>query len=134
MVTGLFREKSPQRTDRRDRRDGERALIAVACLASAITFAAFVDTGERTKPESKIDRGAVAATTNTSDDDIYTGSILFMPMEGNACRQHLLDNVTGRIWDNGVVACDSALAKGSAGKNYGWSAARIDAVRDGFRR
>jgi hypothetical protein len=41
-----------------------------------------------------------------SNDEIYTGSILFTPHEGSTCHQFLFDNRTGRFNDNGNVDCD----------------------------
>ncbi|MGB7858009.1 MAG: hypothetical protein WBL48_19165, partial [Pseudolabrys sp.] len=33
--------------------------------------------------------------------DQYTGSIIIVPRRGEDCRQMMLDNRTGRMWDNG---------------------------------
>jgi hypothetical protein len=45
--------------------------------------------------------------------------------EGNRCRQLVLDNVTGRMSDNGLLPCDSALV--------GKTPTRIDSIRDSFK-
>lgn len=121
---------TPQRARNgwRDRRDAYRAVLALACLACVIAFSALVQTNEPARERRAATSQALA------DDEIYTGSILFMPYEGNDCRQHLLDNLSGRIWDNGVVACDGALAHSAGLQARQWSAARVDAIRGGFAK
>ena len=44
----------------------------------------------------------------SDDDEIYTGSILYMPDMGNVCRQLLFDNHNGQFTDNGYVDCERA--------------------------
>jgi hypothetical protein len=73
------------------------------------------------------------AALEGQDDDLRTGSILFVPIYGNRCRQKLIDNATWRIWDVGPIDCDEAMAR-SAARTHAWSAARVDVVRDGFRK
>jgi len=53
-----------------------------------------------------------AAASGQRDDEIYTGSILHMPDEGNVCRQLLFDNHNGRLTDNGYVDCEHAFYQG----------------------
>lgn len=113
-----------------DRRDTARAVIAFACLAAVVAFTLFVDTGQ----SGVMRRAAKQQPALPTEEEIYTGSILFMPYQGNDCRQSLLDNLTGQIRDNGVVPCDSALIDASSTQRRGWSAARVDAIRDGFAR
>jgi hypothetical protein len=103
-------------------------MLAFACLAAVVAFTLFVDT----RPNGKT-RQAAAPHVPT-EEEIYTGSILFMPHEGNNCRQSLLDNLTGQIRDNGVVPCDSAMIDTGSAQRRGWSAARVDAIRDGFAK
>lgn len=112
----------------RDRRDGHRAVLAVACLMFVIAFSSFVRTGAPAGSHQP------APAQQADDDEIYTGSILFMPYQGNQCRQHLLDNLSGRVWDNGVVDCENAMARAAGPQTKTWSAARVDAIRDGFAR
>jgi hypothetical protein len=66
------------------------------------------------------------------DDDLATGSIIFVPILGNTCRKKLIDNATWRIRDSGPVDCRAALAQGAHGNQLGWSASRVDLVRNGF--
>ena len=66
------------------------------------------------------------------DDDLTTGSIIFVPILGNTCRKKLIDNATWQIRDNGLVDCRAALARGAHGNQLGWSASRVDVIRHGF--
>ena len=67
----------------------------------------------------------VAPKVGPSDDEIYTGSILFTPHEGNTCRQFLFDNRTGWLTDNGNVDCERA-------ENNGASRNRLSAISKSF--
>jgi hypothetical protein len=72
------------------------------------------------------------ALAAVDDDDIYTGSILYMPDSGNACRQLLFDNQNGQFTDNGYVDCDRAAYRNDATPKH-WSAARVRVISSGFR-
>jgi hypothetical protein len=76
---------------------------------------------------------AQAATLAAADDEIYTGSILYMPDSGNACRQLLFDNQNGQFTDNGYVDCDHAAYHGANATPKHWSAARVRVISSGFR-
>jgi hypothetical protein len=76
-------------------------------------------------------RSAVAAASG--DQELYTGSILYMPFEGRICRQMLFDNQTGRLLDNGSVDCERAAYRGSDGTPKRWSSARLRVISTGFR-
>jgi hypothetical protein len=76
---------------------------------------------------------AKVASASGGDDEIYTGSILYIPYEGTNCRQILFDNRNGRFTDNGYVDCQSAEAQSGIGSPKQWSAARVRVIRDGFR-
>jgi hypothetical protein len=79
-------------------------------------------------------RSPVKAVIPKGDDEIYTGSILFVPNDGKICRQFLFDNRSGRINDNGLVDCDHAYYQGPTGVPMQWSAARALVISEGFRR
>jgi hypothetical protein len=67
-----------------------------------------------------------------SDDEIYTGSILFVPDDGKICRQLLFDNRTGLINDNGLVDCQHAYYRRAVDKQ--WSpAGRAQIISESFR-
>jgi hypothetical protein len=67
-----------------------------------------------------------------TDDEIYTGSILFVPNDGEICRQLLFDNRTGLIKDNGPVNCEHAYYRSA--NDIKWSAAgRAQVISESFR-
>jgi hypothetical protein len=68
-----------------------------------------------------------------SDDEIYTGSILYMPHRGDICRQLLFDNHNGQFTDNGYVDCERAAYQGGTDGPKQWSAARVRVISTGFR-
>lgn len=74
-----------------------------------------------------------ASGNSTGDDDLTTGSILFVPNEGNVCRQRLIDNRTWTIRDGGYVICNEAVSwhTGNTRKTY-TPTSRVEAIRDGF--
>jgi hypothetical protein len=69
-----------------------------------------------------------------ADDDLATGSIIFVPILGNTCRKKVIVNATWQIHDKGVVDCRAALAQGAYGNQLGWSATRVDIIRDAFNK
>lgn len=69
-----------------------------------------------------------------ADDTLATAPIILVPVLGNNCRKKLIDNATWRIRDHGNVECRVALARNAFGGELGWSASRLDVVRDGFYR
>jgi hypothetical protein len=66
------------------------------------------------------------------DDELATGSVIFVPVLGNNCRKKLIDNATWRIRDSGPVDCRAALARGANANESGWSTSRVDIIRNGF--
>ena len=74
------------------------------------------------------------ATAARNAEEIYTGSVLYMPQEGRNCHQMLFDNNTGRFTDNGAVDCENAAYRGVDGNlAKQWSSARARVIADGFR-
>jgi hypothetical protein len=109
-------------------RDGLRGLATMLLLAAL--FGAGIYFGG-SPPATK---QASASPWAPSDDDLSTGSILFVPPLGNSCRHRLIDNATWQIVDNGMVDCGFALAHRAQINIPKWSAARVGIVRDGFRQ
>jgi hypothetical protein len=69
-----------------------------------------------------------------SDDEIYTGSIIIVPPRGDQCWQMMLDNRTGRMWENGYVDCYVAVRQLAENKRSGAiSTIRIRSIMDAFR-
>ncbi len=66
------------------------------------------------------------------DDDLTTGSILFVPSQGNVCRLRLIDNRTWTMRDAGSVVCDDAVSWNAAVREHHSPASRIEAIRSGF--
>jgi len=42
-------------------------------------------------------------------DELYTGSIYFVPSIGDYCWQRMLDNRNGDMWDIGYIDCEAVL-------------------------
>jgi hypothetical protein len=68
-----------------------------------------------------------------SDDEIYTGAILFVPDDGKTCRRFLFDNRTGRLSYNGLVDCESAYYQNRDVSPAQMSIARTQAISETFR-
>lgn len=72
------------------------------------------------------------AAAIANGDEIYTGSILYMPNTSDVCHQWLFDNRTGDLTDNGLVDCVRAAYRGFEPPKR-WSAARAQVISSGFR-
>ena len=64
----------------------------------------------------------------------YTGSIIIVPTRGEDCRQMMLDNRTGRMWDKGIVNCYEAVSRPERDQRSGMSSLRINAIGKAFNR
>jgi hypothetical protein len=115
---------------RPQKRDAVRQTLAVIAIGALLGGSLFA-TGEyitaRQKPAA-----AAAALATASDDEIYTGSILYMPNEGRNCHQLLFDNRSGRFTDNGYVDCVNAAYRSPTDAKQ-WSAARVRVISNNFR-
>jgi hypothetical protein len=75
------------------------------------------------------------AGDRSGDDYLTTGSILFVPLQGNICRQRLIDNRTWLMRDKGYVICDEAVSWNASTQGVPYSPlSRVDAIRGGFFR
>lgn len=133
-----MRRKVRRSKVRRPARDGSRQIAVVAAVAVCLVLGAFA-TGEYvTESQRKTAPAATAAAVVVAKtgraDELYTGSILYMPNEGKLCRQFLFDNHTGRFSDNGVVDCVRAAYRGTNEPPKQWSFDRMRAVSSGFQR
>lgn len=97
-------------------------------LHTFIVVAVFLALGLFVNEEYLTKKPHTAHTVAPSNDEIYTGSILFAPPEGSTCRQFLFDNRTGRFSDNGNVDCDRA--EGIGAEHY--PIARLSAISRAF--
>ena len=78
-----------------------RRITAVAAVIAVLAAGFFAAT------ETKIELSSAKPAARPSDDEIYTGSILFVPDDGKVCRRVLFDNRTGRLSDSGLVDCEA---------------------------
>jgi hypothetical protein len=100
--------------------------MTVAALALVLAIGALA-----AKRYAAAKTAAIAATA-PSNEEIYTGSIVYMPDDGKVCRQLLFDNHNGRFTDNGLVDCERAAYQGSLDVPRQWSAARLHVISSGF--
>jgi hypothetical protein len=139
MASVAHRSKRRRRTS-----DGFRQAIAVIAIGAAIAaglFAAggYVITGQHGPAtvqafiKAATDLIGAKVATAANDDEIYTGSILYIPYQGTNCRQLLFDNRNGRFTDNGNVDCIRAAYQSGIGSPKQWSAARVKVISTGFR-
>jgi hypothetical protein len=99
-------------------------FFAVLALLTAGLFAA---------RETKIELSAAPPVVTPSDDEIYTGAILFVPDDGKVCRRILFDNRTGQLSDGGLVDCESAYYRSPNAPPAKMSIARTQAISETFR-
>jgi len=109
-------------------RDGWRAAAALLCAIFLLALGAHL--GGWSAPLSGLPNSGQPAR---DAEDLTTGSLLIVPMFGNDCRQRRIDNATWRVWDDGVVRCDVALAQ-AADRRAQEIASRVDIIRMGFSK
>jgi hypothetical protein len=100
------------------------AVVAVMALLTVGLFAA---------REATIELSSAKPVVKPSDDEIYTGSILFVPDDGKVCRRFLFDNRTGRLSYSGLVDCESAYYRSPGTPPAQMSVARTQAISETFR-
>jgi hypothetical protein len=129
-------DRSKRRSNARARgREGSRQMMFLAAIGSVLAVGLFV-AGEFEAaqflpwlPWLSLSKPAPAL----SENEIYTGSILYVPTEGTTCRQLLFDNRTGRFHDNGLVDCERAYYHGTNESATLWPNARAVVISQGFR-
>lgn len=124
----IFMRRPKQRLKRQNSRS-ERArritaVVAVLALLAAGLFAA---------RDVKIQLTSAKPVPTPSDDEIYTGSILFVPDDGKVCRRVLFDNRSGQLSDGGLVDCQSAYYRSPNAPPAQMSIARTQAISETFR-
>jgi hypothetical protein len=121
--------RPPKKLRRAGNRPSQVGLVLA--IGAVLGFAAFgIDDYVTAKRAAA---NAAAAAEAASDDEIYTGSILYMPNRGNLCRQLLFDNLNGQFADNGYVDCQRAAYHSASEEAKRWSAARVRVISTGFR-
>ena len=123
-IAQVKRPRQPKR--RRRARSASQQIFVVLGIGTILGVAAFATDNFVTNSRQP------AAAVTQSDDEIYTGSILFTPNRGNLCHQLLFDNITGGFADNGLVDCDQAAYHGLEVPKR-WSADRVRVISTGFR-
>jgi hypothetical protein len=123
------KRRSKARTRGRERWRQIVFLVAIASVLAMGLFAA----GEF-KIEQFLPRQSAAEPAATPrEEEIYTGSILYLPGLGTTCRQFLFDNRNGRIQDNGLVDCEQAYYRGMGQSARQWSTPRAVVISQSFR-
>jgi hypothetical protein len=112
------------------KRDAVRQTLAVIAIGAVLGCSLFAG-GEYISARQKA-AAAAATMAAVSDDEIYTGSILYVPDQGRTCHQLLFDNRSGRFTDNGQVDCLNAAYRSPSDPKL-WSAARARVISTNFR-
>jgi cysteine synthase len=128
--SNAMNRRARRRKARPQKRDAVRQTLAVIAVGALLGGSLF-GTGEYIAARQKAAAAAAAAAT-ASDDEIYTGSILYMPNEGRTCHQLLFNNRSGRFTDNGNVDCVNAAYR-SPSEAKQWSVARVRVISNNFR-
>jgi hypothetical protein len=66
--------------------------------------------------------------------DSRTGSIMFMPIVGDACRQNAFDNDSGALWQAETVSCLQALGFWNTYSEEGTRASNMKVIGEKFRK
>jgi hypothetical protein len=132
-LTGPHRMKHSRRSSKSKprRRDGKRQVLVVLTIGAAIALGLFAT--DQVVTERQRDNAVKAAAAAQSDEEIYTGSILYSPDDGRLCHQVLFDNQTGAFTDNGNVDCARAAYHSLNEPPKEWSVARVRVISTGFR-
>lgn len=94
-------------------------MVVVAAIGAVLAGGLFATR------QIEIARSPAEPAIVPSDDEIYTGSILFVPNDGKICRQVLFDNRTGRLNYNGLVDCERAYYRSATEIPKQWSRVRV---------
>jgi hypothetical protein len=125
MKKRMTRSAKNRRHGRSNRR---QAFFVVVALGATLGLGALATDQYVVLSNSQAAAAVVAANGN----DIYTGSILYMPDSSDVCHQWLFNNLNGLFTDNGYVDCQRAAYRGlEAPKRL--SVARAQVISTGFR-
>jgi hypothetical protein len=90
--------------------------------------------GAASVPPHRAASASAPPPQSQSDDEIYTGSVIVVPPRGDKCWQMMLDNRTGRMWENGYVDCYVAVRELAENKRNGAiSSVRMQSISNAFR-
>jgi hypothetical protein len=107
-----------------------RAVIAGGTLAGL--FAAAFAIGSAGQGPSL--RETAFAPPQQSDEELTTGSIVFVPVLGNNCRRNTIDNRTWQVQERGTMHCTQAFAGSGPRRDIGAGPTRLDIIRESFRK
>lgn len=126
----MHQSKIRLRPKKSKRRSGDtpRVILASCGVAGLLALGVFVNAGLRENVE--IDRAAIIEF----EAMMRTGSILFVPFSGNLCRRKTIDNVSGKIWDIGLIDCDAAVAQSIKNQQRQWMNQRVEEIRSGLAK
>ena len=116
------------------------ALLLLICAGSLYMATRVVKPSDQLRSANRFGFGlgvgkqsGAGTGDQSSDDYLATGSILFVPQEGNICRKRLIDNKTWLMTDKGYVICDEAVSWNASMASPTVSPlTRVDAIRSGF--
>ena len=77
-------------------------------------------------------KNETAAKPVRNEAALYTGSVIIVPATGDLCWRRILDNRTGRMWDQGYVNCYEAVAPAGKDQRVGMSSLRMNAIGKAF--
>jgi hypothetical protein len=116
-----------QRTKISQRKSDRSRLPTVLAISMTIASA-----GLFASQHIELKHSAAQPKKQPNDDEIYTGSILFVPNDGKICRQLLFDNRKGLINDNGLVDCAHAYYRSATDMQVS-AAGRAQIISESFR-
>lgn len=129
----------PLRHASRNSRSAKRRALAQDLSRAAIVTFALVGAGAVTAIAgvgwqiSSPEKAAVRSASTAGNNNLTTGSIVFVPTSGDICRQSEIDNATWQIRKVGEVPCQQALSA-AAHKDGPGAGTRIAIIRDSFRK
>jgi hypothetical protein len=81
---------------------------------------------------SALKEKAAAKPPSRNEATLYTGSIIIVPTTGDRCWRRVLDNRTGKMWDQGYVSCDEVVSPPEKDHSVGMSSLRMNAIGKAF--
>ena len=137
----ILHRKRAARHRERNRALWAGAALVLICVGSLYMATNIVKPSGHLRDATRAGQNSMAskqvsgsgAGDQSGDDYLATGSILFVPHQGNICRKRLIDNKTWRMHDKGYVICDEAVSwnANTVGQPY-TATSRVDAIRGGF--
>ena len=122
----LRRPKRSHRSTKRKafRRDVWRTSFLIGGLTGALALMLYFGTAEKVVRRAEFGFG----------QESRRGSILFMPLVGDLCRQSAFDNESGIIWPADAVSCQQAIARMQKDVTERSAASNIMSIGERFRK